>query len=795
MVLKYDSSKVELAKKDVRKASSFISNTVSIAESAVRITPNDLSQKNIIFSLPKDISVLSNRMNSLLNFLTFSEDKFAQIDQITNNFSFDIPSSLNVDKLATLATPSYQRPGFSQAQENFAKNLELREEGGTAYGTGTSLEREAAYRTATKSYHPSDVRPGFFLPGVEYGKVAEWNNSTAATIIVGAQSLLKGVLKVGEGVLNFSVITGSVFATVGTGAVDGAAWLLGMEIGATKKLWETTMAVVTYGGVDRTFDWLYDTRYGQWLDREAASWMKPDSTGALVCESIGYVAGIILLTLATGGIGGAAVGATGTGATVGGIVAKLTFAKTASAIAGMAGMGRATSEAWTDGASIGEGLVYGASRGGWEAAQWYVGSKIGTTVFRAGTSLLHKSTNVGVRALLDGATGLVDVPAMMLLDTIYTGRSFKENWEQSGGWQGMLTMGALAIVTTFIGESGSFRKTRIAASGSTSTPNITSNIPPNNTTVRIDNFIESIKHNSDPQGIEIMRRGLQYINSKNTPEGALLLNYLENIRRHNPNFHIKYSDITIDNWNSSYGRITFSKASINNPHIALHEFGHGLYSLTRLDVLPSDYDRIVSDARKRLNGPQSGLVYDIWDDHKRIVRNAEKVALDRWEQTVDPLALRKSLKNALETDAVGINRVLIAHDFNPNSILDVDILYKYIKDYEVSVITQQILATSPRQLTASTAAVSDILSSVNGSTKMDLIWHGDSYNVKFLYGHSDEYFSNPVKAFHEQIANFTELRLSDNIEGLQILHDVLGKEWYDMMENEFQMIIKTLSPL
>ncbi len=170
--------------------------------------------------------------------------------------------------------------------------------------------------------------------------IENWKK-VGASIANGVISLVKGLVSLVEAIGDFIILLGAGVSTIGTALYDvGKGIVTGnWDFGATKKLWDGTKSVVAYNWTNKIFDSLYDTKLGKTLDEYAYAPFKSDGMGCKILEGVGYVAGVIVLTIVTFGVGGVAVG----GATsVSAGVSATTLAATATA----AGVGKYTAEEW-----------------------------------------------------------------------------------------------------------------------------------------------------------------------------------------------------------------------------------------------------------------------------------------------------------------------------------------------------------------------------------------------------------------------------------------------------------------
>ena len=265
-------------------------------------------------------------------------------------------------------------------------------------------------------------------------------------------------LGVVEGVGEF-LETGADLLDMGATAIF-SVFTLGYDVitgeNTTEKMWEETKARVSEKKVESAFNHFYnETELGQAIKNNAYGFETVRSIG----KGIGYSAGIIALNVFTGGL------ASGAGILSAGSVGVGQLAATAGVMAISSG----SEEAWADGATLGEGLVYGLANGAWESAQWAIGAKIGqiggwgdkiaTNVLKsAGKGSL---TRIGLDTVDSGLEGFVQ-PALTMIYKDYEGETFAEKYnkafETSGGWKNVLTQASLGGLMSSAGERMDARK-------------------------------------------------------------------------------------------------------------------------------------------------------------------------------------------------------------------------------------------------------------------------------------------------------------------------------------------------
>lgn len=339
------------------------------------------------------------------------------------------------------------------------------------------------------------------LPFIKEAATVIWDvlKSVGATIVTVVQSLVEGLLQFVEALVDFVALAAAVVTTPQFFIGDIIFSVLGEVLGfewewKTKAMWDAVMGFVSTKYVTGWFDQLYEnTEYGKWLVENTWGFETVRSIG----NGVGYIAGVVALTIATFGAGGvvvsggaattsAAVGA-GSAALSGGAVTASAAAGTSVAtnamavIAGVAGVGKGTQDAWADGAGLAEGLLAGTFQGVWEGLQFFIGGKIsGLKLFgtdgvlkTVGTKEINtKLLNSFGRVVLDGADGGVEGFVTPLIESIYKDgykdengnyvefsedsnffERYNELFDDNGGWENVLTQAFIGSASSLLGEA------------------------------------------------------------------------------------------------------------------------------------------------------------------------------------------------------------------------------------------------------------------------------------------------------------------------------------------------------
>lgn len=261
---------------------------------------------------------------------------------------------------------------------------------------------------------------------------------TGATVGTFANSLVEGVFNFGEAIVDTATILGTAVATPVTGLVDLGGWIYSKITGneyesLTKKMWDGEMKFVSTDFVGSAYNSFYENiGIGKWLKNNSYAF---DTTRA-IGSGLGYTAGVVVATVATFGAAGVAVssGSLAVGA-------------------GTAGFGKGAEYAWGNGASLGEGLLYATGNAVWEGTQFYIGGKI------AGMNAFNStSANIATRIGLDTVDGAVEGFVQPGLETIYRDESFRQLFNEAGGWKNVGTQAAIGAIGSATGEAFDFGK-------------------------------------------------------------------------------------------------------------------------------------------------------------------------------------------------------------------------------------------------------------------------------------------------------------------------------------------------
>lgn len=338
-------------------------------------------------------------------------------------------------------------------------------------------------------------------------KIGEFFKKAAATVATFVVSLVEGLCKLVEDVVDLVALLGTVVLSAHTGIVDGATWLASkitgdesMQTHLTKNMWEGVRTFVSKDYVGSAFDKFYDnTSVGQFMKNNAWGF---DTVRSVGCE-VGEIVGIVAITVLTAGAGGAALGAAGAAGSITGGTIAIGGAQVATSTAMAVGYGAIktaehTETNWQDeNTSTFGGFAKGALQGAVDGAFFYVGAEAdvaakaaaqGVTktaakqilgkkmLFEAGTAVAQDGVNIGLdAAFLKDEIKLADGTVKKFNGL---GDKLSYSFDKAGGVKGLITSAATGAILSGISDKadimgaarqGAADAAGVAVKGSTAT--------------------------------------------------------------------------------------------------------------------------------------------------------------------------------------------------------------------------------------------------------------------------------------------------------------------------------------
>lgn len=284
-----------------------------------------------------------------------------------------------------------------------------------------------------ENFNPYEFRDYVLEETIDSNSFLKFGFSSAASVANLGISVLQGLGELTEGLLDAVTLVGALVATEHTAMFDAFYWIACKMTGAeftslTKNMWEIEKIFVSKQYVkDLVDDYHQDHFVGEVLEDYSFSPFKSTGAAYKVIDKIGYIAGIIGLSILTCGVAGVAIGSSGAAVSsasvasvsVGSATANVTVGSLVSGgISATAGFGKNTESAWNDGANELEGLLYGTVTGLWEGFEMVLGHSINSLKLGVSTGvkaqLLNTSSHV-VLDSIDGATSAFTEPLFQML--------------------------------------------------------------------------------------------------------------------------------------------------------------------------------------------------------------------------------------------------------------------------------------------------------------------------------------------------------------------------------------------
>ena len=445
-------------------------------------------------------------------------------------------------------------------------------------------------------------------------------------------------------------------------------------------------------------------------------------------------------------------------------------------------------EEWTTVDNLLGGLGYSFASGAWEGVQWYVGNKLnGFNI--PGKQAASIATRVGV----DTVFNAFDTPFRSLIDSIASGDSFEESFNERGGWNSVLTDIGIGLI----------------GSGGGEVFDAISNI--RNINNKVNSLTDVLKtgDSSNSEMIDFMDQTFKKLLSEDSEYADDLINILIELKKQNPEVSFKISDTGSSYWDLNNKTLCLGDNYIKwgDSGTFSHETGHLLFDLILDNKLPDNWDDIAAKARVYSSNTGNANLKDFLADlHSHEQANYNK-AINSVENEIKSLGYKSTqdyidqmsslIEKNLEDIKSGMGSyALIAGGMDSN-------LVKYIqdsindnispKDIMTNYVNSQIktVKESFDRLTngGTDCAISDIICSIYEGTYNDL----NGNYLDYTYSHPSSYYTSETYAFHEIIANYAQLKLSGNTEALKQIRDIFGDEFYNTLENTFDQLISPMA--
>ena len=655
-------------------------------------------------------------------------------------------------------------------------------------------------------YNSIDLQEGI-ENAIEKRNEKEWYEVVGATACVTVNSITSGILKLSEY------------------ADDGLTWLGGMAVSGVARLFgqkefaenieEMTMDEIARDKVGELNEFFYEnTELGKAINDASA--LKYDSELAKGIQNVTTeVVVIAAATAATVVTGGAAAPLFAAGFAIGaGQSAEKNY------------QDKENRDFWKDSAEIAvDGTIKGLStvaygKAGATAVNGVktlgkLGLKgikgIGKQAFSSISkeSLKQTAKQSGKIALKTAGQTLVDKDTWqetgtVLLDDVKTGM-------QTGQWNVLKMVGDAALIygENYIGNLAG-NVVGDVLSGVKNSPNTRLEASMMDR-IKNKSFFKTQGKYSDDAAFELYKRSIDDAiatakqNGDKDVQNMLEKLYLLNDKR--PGWTI-YFDPNNGAFSEAYGSgsLHFGENVIsgNQKGVVYHELGHTLHGAINDSAVPKNYMDVKLNVEKHMS-QNTGFVAECMDYLQNVQNHSYLRATEYFDQNMASSVVEQ-LNNA-DWNEVMDNYIKAgfseqqAYDFVQT---DFNTQYQNIRNSEIYKLADNY------QHEQGVDAVSDIIASeFNGNRRFAVL--DSNGNKVYLggdttYAHDKEYYTKHKDiygniigdktlqetnecAFHEQIANYIELKLSNDTAHLNMLNSLLGEDWTQMMELEFNKIL------
>lgn len=625
------------------------------------------------------------------------------------------------------------------------------------------------YQVEPEEYSKLELHQGSYDESIDDLK------KIGATTATGIFSFFEGVGKFGEAIVDTAAIVDSAIKTPVSYLVDQTAGLFGVDTNFTESLWNNTKSFVSKEHVKSAFDNFYDnTEFGQGIKNNAYAFDTVRSVG----NEVGYVSGVVGLTILTGGIG-SGLGTATTG---------LSVSQGMGLYAGIAGVGKGTEKSWNEGASVGRGLAAGVASGAWEGAQFWTGGKI------AGLApTTSKVCNALLRVEADAGLGALEGFARPGINSITTGKDYVTSFKENGGMYTVTGNMVLAAVLSGLGEI----KLRDLVQYGAVESKITGPIDSAEKSKILADFKDCFGNDSSHDDVVAMFEKM--IKTTENPDELNALANLVEYKKANPNFELT---TTLDQYHGSFyspgRRINISQNSITGERrgVAMHETGHFLHDYKLDEALPDNWEDIAAKSRVFSSNKGINARRDFFAFMNSEFKKSERLAATEFEKSVgigttyknfgeyfdhmfteNKARLVNSSNRTLTLAEIGIDDEILK-----NAPLD-DKLIRRITELQIASEKSRIAENLFQDKYSDFAAISDIIDALYEGTGRDLKREG----LEVLHKHGRKYYeeSRAGGSFREMIANYTQLKTTGSERSINILRQICGDEFVNTLESTY----------
>lgn len=409
---------------------------------------NSASQDLSLMVVPNDFYYHTQLKRTIPNKL---KEIIGKVNNINKNVQEQINTFENIDRLNR------------QAIQNLSVNT-IMTSSSSSNNYITPKSSTTNFDNVAKTTKKEEKKSWWEKAGDWLKSAGETIKKTAASWTNGWWGVGKGIIRVGEGIVDAAAVIGTSVATPFTYIYDQIT-----DDDITEDMWDGIMTWVAENQVDNAYDWFYDkTELGKWLDDNAYDYWKSDGAGCKIAEGVGSTITYIALTFVPGGfvvIGTSAAGqamednwAQARDSSWEGIKRmhdkgeisdeeynSMEIIKTLSdeqwkEIENDYKNGKITKEEfesmkkirempddWKTAENAVKGIFNGVAKGVWDGILSYFGSK-------AGQEFLNNGSKVAFKTATDKGMDIMDNVFRTGVDSATSDKTFAQAWKDNGGW-------------------------------------------------------------------------------------------------------------------------------------------------------------------------------------------------------------------------------------------------------------------------------------------------------------------------------------------------------------------------
>ena len=327
---------------------------------------------------------------------------------------------------------------------------------------------------------------------------------------------------------------------------------------------------------------------------------------------------------------------------------------------------------------------------------------------------------------------------------------------------------------------------------------------------------------SDPKAVSLLYQTLSMAYTKGNPYAAQVIKTVMKIKQMDPNFCLTSQTYSDCHFSSSGSNIEIGKihtAMLDHGTI-MHELGHALYYYISHELIPTTWYSASQNARDRMTydrnaaqtlGQLENYLYQVQqycgsqaqiEYENELIRTKRKTIAQYQQSLARTLGYKAvfmkqtTIKNLTETlEKLGYHSTLITDlvtDFSRNGF-DKNKAAQAIIDANLKKISDRIARTQY----SDACALSDIISALTFGRNQDL----RGRQIFVTYRHSADYYDfydydsgktrprtpvdREIAAYHEIIANYTQLMMTGSPQNIRSLYTILGQDFSNLLYSTF----------